>query len=42
MRNLIGEYKPVYVFMNRYQDAVGMIGGYKGETENLQEIISEK
>ena len=32
----------VYVFMNRYQDAVGMIGGYKGETENLQEIISEK
>ena len=41
MRNLIGEYKPVYVFMNRYQDAVGMIGGYKGETENLQEIISD-
>ena len=42
MRDLIGEYKPVYVFMNRYQDAVGMIGSYKGETENLQEIISEK
>lgn len=32
MRDLVGEYSPVYVFMNRYQDIVGILGGYDHDT----------
>ncbi len=42
VRDVIGEYKPVYVFMNRYQDVVGMIGGYRGGMEKLHQRITEK
>lgn len=42
VRELIGEYKPGYVFMNRYQDVVGMIGGYSGGMDNLHRHVTEK
>lgn len=42
VRNLIGEYKTVYVFMNRYQDVVGLIGGGLRQAEELHQIIIEK
>lgn len=42
MRDLVGEYKPVYVFMNRYQDIVGILGGYRDETEILRRHLGEE
>lgn len=42
MRDLVGEYKPVYVFMSRYQDIVGILGGYRDETEKLRRHLAEE
>lgn len=42
IQDLTGEYKPVYVFMNRCQDVVGMIGGYQGEVKTFQQLLTEK
>lgn len=35
VRDLLGEYEPLYVFMNRYQDAVGIMGGCQEEIDRL-------
>lgn len=35
VRDLLGEYKPLYVFMNRYQDVVGIMGGCQEEIDKL-------
>lgn len=40
MRDLTKEYKPVYIFMNRYQEVVGIIGGYKEEIEKLRSLLA--
>ncbi|MDO4276325.1 MAG: response regulator [Eubacteriales bacterium] len=42
MEDLIGEYKPVYVFMSRYQDVAGVIGGYRDEIEKLNRRILDE
>ncbi|MDC7287659.1 response regulator [Blautia schinkii] len=42
VRDLLGEYKPVYVFMNRYQDVVGIMGGCREEIDRLHgRVLSE-
>lgn len=42
MRDLTEEYKPVYIFMNRYQDVVGIVGGYREEPENLRKLLTKE
>lgn len=42
MGDLIREYKPVYVFMSRYQDVVGVMGGYRDEIEKLNRRILDE
>lgn len=42
IRDLVGEYKPVYVFMSRYQDIVGILGGYHDETESLRRHLGDE
>lgn len=41
-RDLTEKYKPVYIFMNRYQDIVGIVGGYREETEKLRILLTKE
>lgn len=42
LRDLPGAGRVLYVFMNRCQEIVGMIGGYQGEVKEFQQLLTEK
>lgn len=42
MRDLTEKYRPVYIFMNRYQEVVGIVGGYREETEKLRMLLTKE
>lgn len=42
LRDMIEEYSPIHVFMNRYQDVLAILGGYREEMEKLQYRLKEE
>lgn len=42
VRNLMEKYAPVYIFMNRYQDAVVMMPGYRNGVEKIHQYLQEE
>lgn len=42
LRDMIEEYSPIHVFMNRYQDVLAILGGYREEMEKFQYRLKEE
>lgn len=42
VRGLLGRYAPVYIFMNRYQDAVVIMPGYREGVEKIHQYLQEE
>lgn len=42
LRDMIEKYSPIHVFMNRYQDVLAILGGYREEMEKFQYRLKEE